>query len=204
MLYWCKGGEKMREEYGFFIFLTVIGLLVGIAFIYCLIKDRKTKQFTVFFKLAVVFWLLMPLLQIIGIASRNDLSFFASAGLAMPLSIIFILAELLARYNRCTHRITATYTSCRRTSSRGSGCYTPIFSYRYNGEDYVNLSLRIYFSRWKLDRLFQEGRTYEIYINPRFPGQCTEKHSFPMVFIWGISLCGIWFLCALGLFLQQI
>lgn len=86
-------------------------------------------------------------------------------------SFMFILLGIymgIVKVIRCNTKVMAQYTGATACHSKSVTLYTPGFAYEYEGTTYKNTSGET-FSKRKIEKMFQWGVTYPIYINPNNP-----------------------------------
>lgn len=87
----------------------------------------------------------------------------------------FGIYEGIGKFRKCTERIEATYVGAAVHRGRRSVQYSPQFAYRRNGKDYQNTT-GVTYSKRKLNRKFQLGKIYQIWIEPTNPYKiCFER-----------------------------
>ena len=173
----------MREAYPVFIFVSVVVLVIGAVFVYVLTKQRNL--YTI---ISTILWLSIPCLMIMGMILESQKLILSAFFFPILLFCIVTFSELLIRYRKCTHPIPATYVSFTERSHRGIHHYFPTFSFYYNGQSFEVTSF-IHYSKRKLNKLFEENNTYEVFINPQDPHQCTDKRRYPVSVVVGIVFC---------------
>ena len=182
----------MQQVYPFFIFLSIIGLLMSLIYVYVHIKEKNKNPY---FLISAISWFLLPTLMIIGMLLNSE-KLVVSAFL-FPISLFMIATSIehFVRYKKCTLIVSA---KCVSFETRGKGqYYTPQFSYNYNGKTILVYSFSSYRKR-KFNKLFEINNTYDIFINPENPNHCVDKRHFPISTIF-VLIFGIIFL-VLGTF----
>ena len=173
----------MREAYPIFIFVSVVGLVIGAVFVYVLTKQRNL--YTI---LSTTLWFSIPSLMITGMILESQKLVLSALFFPILLFCIVTFSELIIHYHKCTHPIPATYVSFTERSHRGIHHYFPTFSFCYNGQT-LEVTSFIRYSKRKLNKLFEENNTYEVFINPQDPHQCTDKRRYPVNIVVGIVFC---------------
>ncbi len=173
----------MREAYPVFIFISVVGLVIGAVFVYALTKQRNL--YTI---LSTILWLSIPCLMIMGMILESEKLVLSAFFFPILLFCIVTFSELLIRYRKCTHPIPATYVSFTERSHRGMHQFAPTFSFYHNGQA-LEVASFIYYSKRKLNKLFEENNTYEVFINLQDPYQCTDKRLYPVNMVVATVFC---------------
>ena len=187
----------MQNAYPFFIFLCGIGLVVCALFVYGLIKAKNKKPFWIF---CVFLWFLLPLLLAAGMLFDSQKLIFSGIFFPVSLFAVTMFIGLLVRYRKCTCVVSAKYTSFVTTTHRGVTRYAPTFSFGYNGEGRSANSF-IYYSKRKFQRLFEDGNTYDVFINPQDPTDCVDKRCFPISYVVALLFFALFFLLGAGVIL---
>ena len=179
--------RTLQQTYPFFIFLSFIGLAIGLIYVYAYIKEKYKNAY---FIISAITWFSLPAFLTLGTLLDSEKliisAFFFPVGLLMFVTAI----ELIIRYKKCTVIVSAECVSFNR-SGKGQ-YYAPQFSYSYNGEAFLTYSFSSYRKR-KFNRLFKINNTYDIFINPQNPKYCVDKRYFPKNTIF-ILIFGIIFL----------
>lgn len=155
-----------------FIMLGIIIITIGFLFLFCTIKGyAKIKGAVIFMTVYCFLWGMgMTGLSIAGKLNKAfkdyDIVLFV-AGLGFTCAGIGIYMGIIRKF-QCTHRISARYNGAQVYTVKTHTTYTPQFSFTYNGEHYYNTSGEC-FSERKLNKRFQKGKSYPIYINPQNP-----------------------------------
>ena len=177
----------LKEEYSALVFFSIIGLIVGAAYIYIHFKETIKNSY---FLISAIIWFLFPVFTVIGMLLDSErIIYFA---FLFPTAIFAIVTSLehFIRYKRCTRKVSAKCVSFY-TIRRKFSFYTPRFSYDHNGETILAQSFLLY-SKGKINKLFEINGTYDIFINPKNPKQCVDKRYFPKSNIV-LLICGIIF-----------
>lgn len=128
--------------------------------VYCFVWGSAVTGFSVAQKLT-------------GAFSNYDIALFV-AGLGMAMAWLGIYMGIYKKI-RCNLKISACYTGAQAYKVRASTSYTPEFSFSYEGTDYFNTSGECFSAR-KLDKRFQIGESYPIYIDPQNPNSfCVSR-----------------------------
>ncbi len=120
-----------------------------------------------------------PILTIIGTILNNDK--LTILGMLVPFALFLGVAcsIQIIRYFECKTKIIGKCVGSTCVSStRGHKTYAPTFEYKYNGEKYKSLSF-IGYTLPKINKLFEFGNEYEIYINETEPNDVVDKRHFP-------------------------
>ena len=182
----------MQQVYPFFIFLSIIGLLMSLIYVYIHIKEKNKNPY---FMISAIIWFLIPTLMATGMLLNSEKLIVSAFLFPISLSMISTSIELYVRYKKCTIIVSA---KCVSFETRGKGqYYAPQFSYNYNGESILTYSFSSYRKR-KFNKLFVINNTYDIFINPENPKHCVDKRYFPISTIF-VLIFGIIFL-AFGTF----
>ncbi len=174
----------MQEVYPFFIFLSIVGLLMGLLYVYIHTKSKNKEPYLI---ASAFFSFLLPFLMIAGMLLNSEKLIVSAFFFPIGLLIIVTSIELLIRYKKCNYVISAKYVSFARVSSHSVSRYAPQFSFNYNGETFEVNSFICYFKR-KLKKIFDENYSYDIYINPQNPNHCVDKRYFPVSTVVGLIL----------------
>ncbi len=175
----------MQQVYPFFIFLSIVGLIMSLIYVYIHIKEENKNPY---FIVSAIIWFLLPAFMTTGMLLNSE-KLIVSA-LLLPISLLMIVTSIehFVRYKKCTFIVSA---KCVSFETRGRyGCYyAPQFSYNYSGETILVYSFSSYRKR-KFNKLFGINNTYDVFINPENPKQCVDKRYFPkstiFVLIFGI------------------
>lgn len=162
----------LHEAYSFFISLSVVGLLMGVIYIYIHTKDKNP-----YFIISAIIWFLLPCLMVAGMLLNSEKLVVSAFFFPITLFLIATFIETLVRYKNCTYAIAAKCVSFERRGRRGK-YYSPQFSFRYNGETILAPSFASYPKR-KCKKHFEVNQTYDIFINPHKPTYCVDKRFFP-------------------------
>ena len=187
----------MREIYPLFIFHAVICLL---PLLLCVKSIIKAKYLTVNF-LTYVFLAAGSAIMILGILLSEDQLILT--GLFFPIGFWFIAFSIISLIKRakCTKKTDARYVEAIDSLYRGQLLFSPVFRYEYNGRKYIEMSFSMYRAK-KLSSLFADPIGHQIYVHPKHPEICTDKRSFPFLYIILLVLGCI--ISALGVFLMII
>ena len=180
----------MRDAYPVFIFISVVSLVIGAIFVYVL-----TKQRTPYTILSTILWLSLPCLMTMGMILESQKLVLSAFFYPIFLFAIITCLETISRYGKCTHSLSATYVSFTERSRRGIHHYFPTFSLYYNGQT-LKVTSFIYYSKRKLNKLFEENNTYEVFINPQDPHQCVDKRCYPVSMVVGTVFCVLFLIFA--------
>lgn len=154
------------------IMLGIMLITLGFLFLFCTIKGYAKIKGAVIFMTAYCFlWgVAMTGLSIAGKLNKSfrdyDMILFM-AGLGFTCAGIGIYMGIIRKF-QCSHRISARYNGAQAYTVKAHTSYTPEFSFTYKGEHYSNTSGEC-FSERKLNKRFQPGKSYPIYINPKNP-----------------------------------
>ena len=184
----------MQEVYPFFIFLSVVGLIMSLIYV-CIHIQEKNKN--PYFIISAIIWFMLPTLMTTGMLLNSE-KLVVSAFL-FPISLFMTATsiELCVRYKKCTIIVSAKCVSFEMRGRSPFYYYAPQFSYNYNGETILVYSFSFYRKR-KFNELFVINNTYDIFINPENPKHCVDKRCFPISTIF-VLIFGIIFL-VLGTF----
>ena len=170
-----------------FLFFAVICILMGVLLVYAYRKDKNRNPYLI---LSALLFFLIPTLLTAGVLLESEKLISSAILFPMGAFLIATAVVLMIRYRKCSHPVSAKYVS-RTQRSRGSrrAFYSPVFSFRYEGED-ITVDSFISYSRRKFKTLFEEHGTYTVFIDPEKPRHCVDKRSFPtgmlVVLILGI------------------
>ena len=166
-----KAVKRLKEVYPFFIFLSIIGLLMSVIYIYIHTKDKNP-----YFIISALLCFLLPCLMTSGMLLNSEKLVVSAFFFPITLFLIATFIETLVRYKNCTYAIAA---KCVSFQTRGKGWYyAPQFSFRYNGETVLAYSFASY-SKRKFKKNFEINQIYDIFINPDKPTYCVDKRFFP-------------------------
>lgn len=84
----------------------------------------------------------------------------------------------------CKEKVSAVYMGAKLYTTKRSGHYAPFFSYIYQGRQYKNSAIETTYRKRKLDKRYQEGNCYTIYLNPRNPNLIRTKRYPQIKYIW--------------------
>lgn len=131
-----------------------------------------------------------------GQAFDNDVMVLAAFLLSIGFLCIWVYVYSIIQDKSCTYKIEAVYIDYNRYTSKGISCYSPVFDYDYEGVHYSRQTIESY-SFKKLNKLFEQGRQYYIFINPSMPECCitTKKVSRKFIFcaILGVIFIAVFF-----------
>ena len=183
----------MQQVYPFFIFLSIVGLILSLIYVYIHTKEKNKNPY---FLISAIIWFLIPTLMATGMLLNSE-KLIVSA-LLLPISLFMIVTSIehFVRYKKCTIIVSAKCVSFE-TRGRYGYYYAPQFSYNYNGKTILVYSFSSYLKR-KFNKLFEINITYDIFINPENPNHCVDKRFFPISTIF-VLIFGIIFL-VLGTF----
>ena len=177
----------MKDVLGLVIMFAVVGIGLAALLLFCAGKVTAYRRWTLLILAGVFGCFGLFSLLAYALDSAKLFAFtmlFGMAGIFLPPSII----ELI-QYKQCTVSVHAKLKDKRISRVRHSSLWIPIFSYTYNGETIVSESC-ISYSKRKFKKLFEIGKTYEIFINPKFPTDCADKRKFPSGVI-GLLVLGV-------------
>ena len=183
----------MQQVYPFFIFLSVIGLIMSLIYVYIHIKEKNKNPY---FIISAIIWFMLPTLMTTGMLLNSEKLVVSAFLFPISLSMTATSIEHFVRYKKCTIIVSAKCVSFE-TRGRHGYYYAPQFSYNYNGESILMYSFSSYRKR-KFNKLFEINNTYDIFINPENPNHCVDKRCFPISII-SVLIFGIIFL-AFGTF----
>ena len=94
----------MKDAYPYFIFLSIIGLLMSILLAYIYKKEKNKNPY---FLIAAFLLFLLPFLMTLGMVLNSEK--FISAAFLFPIALFMIATsiELLIRYKNCTCVVSA-------------------------------------------------------------------------------------------------
>ena len=177
----------MKDVLGLVIMFAVVGIGLAALLLFCAGKVTAYRRWTLLILAGVFGCFGLFSLLAYALDSAKLFAFtmlFGMAGIFLPPSII----ELI-QYKQCTVSVHAKLKDKRISRVRHSSLWIPIFSYTYNGETIVSESC-ISYSKRKFKKLFEIGKTYEIFINPKFPTDCADKRKFPSGVV-GLLVLGV-------------
>lgn len=161
------------------IMLGIMIITLGILFLFCIIKgDVKIKGAVIVMAVYCFLWGIgITGLSIAGKINKSfrdyDIILFMT-GVGFTCFILGIYMGIIRKF-QCSHRISARYNGAQVYSVKAHTTYTPEFSFTYKGEHYSNTSGEC-FSERKLNKRFQTGESYPIYINPKNPNSfCVSR-----------------------------
>lgn len=163
-----------------------MGLFIGLIWIFmgiiCFWKtetayesDRKKRN------LLGTFFLISGVIGCLGHVLDSDLLTLASLLLPTSLLCIWVTVNMVIRVISCRTLILAEYIRYNVYSGgKGQRSYSPVFRYYYQGSAYERQTPEA-FSRKRIERNFQTGEKYEIYINSNKPECCISRRKIPPV-----------------------
>lgn len=161
------------------IMLGIMIITLGFLFLFCIIKGyAKIKGALIFVTVYCFLWGIgMTGLSFAGKLNRSfkdyDMILFA-AGLGCTFAGTGIYMGIIRKF-QCSYRMSARYNGAQVYRVKIHTTYTPSFSFTYKGERYSNTSGEC-FSERKLNKRFQKGKSYPIYINPKNPNSlCVSR-----------------------------
>lgn len=171
-------------------------ITLGFLLLFCIIDGNvKIKGAAIVMTVYCFLWGLgMTGLSIAGKLNKDFKDYdgiLLMTGVGFICFIMGIYMGIIRKF-QCSHRISAHYNGARANTVRGHTTYTPEFSFTYNGEHYLNTSGEC-FSKRKLNKRFQIGESYPIYINPKNPNCLCVSRMITKEWIFLIVL-GILFL----------
>lgn len=179
-----------------FIMLGIMIVTLGFLLLFCIIKgDVKIKGAVIVMAVYCFLWGMgMIGLSIAGKLNKDFKDYdviLLVTGVGFTCFILGIYMGIIRKF-QCSHRISARYNGAQANTVRGHTTYTPEFSFIYKGEHYSNTSGEC-FSVRKLNKRFQAGKSYPIYINPKNPNCLCVSRMITKEWIFLIVL-GILFL----------
>ena len=97
-----KAVKLLQEAYPFFIFLSILGLLMGVIYIYIHTKDKNP-----YFIISALLWFLLPCLMTAGMLLNSEKLVVSAFFFPIALFLIATFIETLVRYKNCTYAIAA-------------------------------------------------------------------------------------------------
>lgn len=179
-----------------FIWFDLMMITIGFMLLECYRqKNVKIQKVFTYFTAAWFLWGIIMLgftvaEKLTGLFRNYDIHVFIfGIGVLIMWSGVYmgIIKKL-----RCSYKISARYTGPQSYTIKGRTSYTPIFSFQYNGVVYSNTSGEV-FSKRKLDKKFQIGEEYEIYIDPREPNSFLTNKRIGISWLFWVLL-GLLFL----------
>lgn len=113
-------------------------------------------------------------------------------GLGLVLIICGIYMGIIKKL-QCSQKVSAAYRGAQSYTVNGHTTYTPAFAFDFEGKHYSNTSGETFSGR-KIQRKFQEGKQYDIYVDPRNPNSFCVSRSIEKSCVLLIVL-GILFMC---------
>lgn len=170
--------------------MGVIIITFGIMFLTCLLKGQAADRRALIVAMVYTFlWggalCLDPLVR--GTYDWGvRFTTFAFAGGMGGCFISLGLYSGLIKVLTCTERVEAVYIGASVYKVKTSESYSPMFEYKRNNQVFRN-STGESFSKRKLEKTFQVGNTYQIYLNPKNPlSMCVNRR------ISGASILVMW------------
>lgn len=179
-----------------FIMLGIMIITLGFLLLFCIINGNvKIKGAAIVMTVYCFLWGIgMTGLSIAGKLNKDFKDYdviLLVTGVGFTCFILGIYMGIIRKF-QCSHRISARYNGAQANTVRGHTTYTPEFSFTYQGEHYSNTSGEC-FSKRKLNKRFQIGESYLIYINPKNPNCFCVSRMITKEWIFLIVL-GILFL----------
>lgn len=155
-----------------FIWFDIIILTIGFLFLECYRQKRVKIQKAFIFFTAVWFLWGASMLGFTVVEKRTGLYdnydyHILMLGIGILIMGYGIYAGIIKKL-QCNYKISAKYMGPYAYTIKGHTSYTPSFSFEYHGVVYSNTSGEV-FSKRKLEKKFQIGEEYEIYIDPKEP-----------------------------------
>lgn len=174
------------------VFLGVAILSIGLLLFYYRIKGKTAADPIVgyFIGIYTTIWGIATIT--ISIINPTSIGWVLSEGFAGILLFASIYMGIITPLT-CNKLITATYTGAQSVKQRYGVTYAPQFSYTYEDCPYESLPTET-FSKRKLEKHYQEGETYPIYLNIRHPKVICIKRRPRWMMIW-VLLIGIIVAC---------
>ena len=96
----------------------------------------------------------------------------------LGLSLVFLIIGvcLYMQTTRCSAAVMGTFVGIQVLKSTGMKDYFPVFRYVYDGCEYEVRSLQS-FSRRFLEKTFEPGKEYTIYIDPKKPRNAAVRNK---------------------------
>lgn len=179
-----------------FIMLGIMIITLGFLLLFCIINGNvKIKGAAIVMTVYCFLWGIgMTGLSIAGKLNKDFKDYdviLLVTGVGFTCFILGIYMGIIRKF-QCSHRISARYNGAQANTVRGHTTYTPEFSFTYQGEHYSNTSGEC-FSVRKLNKRFQAGKSYPIYINSKNPNCLCVSRMITKEWIFLIVL-GILFL----------
>lgn len=169
----------------------VIGLLWGICAALCIWKaDKKYSTDKKKATVLIVFFSVFSVCGIAGHFTGSEALVMASVMLSSSILCMGLLVYAWYQVLGCKTSVPAVYLRYNTYSGgKGTRSYAPVFRYRYMGQEYERQTYESYSLR-KINKLFQPGEEYRIFINEESPENCVSKRkvsfSYYIIFCLGV------------------
>lgn len=150
------------------VIISVMTLVFGAGAIQIIIKKRH-KEIPILSWTFILMFIGLLCLLILFVFSEIDDTLIYGCFICL-FGFLFISAGVNHFYCliRCKEKVSAKYCGYKLWVHRHCESYSPIFEYRYEGRKYHEVSSHT-ISNKKIIRGLEEGKMYEIYIDPKFP-----------------------------------
>ena len=157
-------------------FAQAMCILASIAFIFCGIgmfiyyfknKNKKTVYYSGNNLFAGVYFFLWGSATLPFAIKQNMYQYFIVSAFVIGFLLIIIGIFQLSYLKKCTEKVHAKLAYMDSWTYRHKTVETPVFSYKYNGEEYTVKSLQVFSS--KVVAHIKCNPECEIYINPENP-----------------------------------
>ncbi len=185
-------------------------MFVGILWCFCAFlcfkfldkQNPRTKRAGIALGVFLIFFGICAILG--GILNHSVL---LATGIILPVALLCIAVFVFAviNSNKCNTPVTAICLRYREfRGNRGYRSYSPIFHYYFQGNSYESGVAENY-SLKKITNLFQEGMSYQVWINEKAPELCITRKKVQgthiLCLVIGMMMLGLYFLLVLaGLF----
>ena len=178
------------------IMVGIMIITLGFLFLFCALRGyAKIKGAVIVMTVYCLLWgvgmTCCSLIEKITGDFRNYDMILFSAGLGCAFAGMGIYMGIIKKL-QCSRRISARYDGAQAYRVKLHTAYTPLFSFTYEGKHYSNTTGEG-FSAGKLNKRFQKGKSYPIYINPKNPNSLCVSRIITFEWIL-LILLGVLFL----------
>lgn len=182
-------------------------MFIGILWCFCAFlcfkfldrQNPRTKRAGIALGVFLIFFGICAILG--GILNHSVL---LATGIILPVALLCIAVFVFAviNSNKCNTPVTAICLRYREfRGNRGYRSYSPIFHYYFQGNSYESGVAENY-SLKKITNLFQEGMSYQVWINEKAPEVCITRKKVQgthiLCLVIGMMMLGLYFLLVLA------
>lgn len=164
----------------FFIF----GVMFIVFGVLCVVRvERVTKRERTELLATGVVLIVFGMLGVVGAVIKDYKIMLTSIFIPGSLACIYIPIKVAWQMKQCNHLVVARCVSYNRYSGgKGQSSYAPVFRYTYRGQNYERQT-PIGYRLKKVQRMYEIGQSYQIYINENCPEMCVNVKKFPVTHI---------------------